>query len=729
MAKKAKGKIKVQSESALRKKYAGSGNAMEILVAPEDMLWIPSRFLALNDQWGGGVAYGKIVEIFGEESSGKSLLAFDFAYCTQALGGVVLWADSEFAFMRGWAEQNGIDLTQVELYPEKAIELISDWTMDMGIHYRSKLTNNEPILIVVDSIAALDCIENLNSSQLDAKAEMGNRAKAIDKWLRTRNGSYEQLGITVLLINQLRSKIGASQFEDPDCLHYNTTIPLTDGTFKSIGEIVENRLEVKVWSIDNGEIVEKEISDWIAKDDWSKEDKWYNLLTTGPSTRNGVNGITCTGGHLVMNSFGNWIRADKLKVGDLLISKAMLPNTETKLLLETMSIGDMGISIRKENSACITLRDNNNPEYVNWKLSLLEPILSFEKAIDKRGYDYYRSDYHYFLTEVKRNVKRDPLNCERLFDAFSMAIWYMDDGHISSKNQVSISISPNRTNLDVLALKLTKHGFECKPYKKGIRFTKKGSDKLFKHINRYMHSSMYYKIPNEYINQGYIVRQPLSLELKPIDVMVTKVEEAGERNYRGYKGKIKYDLSIEGTKNFLAGNTTNGFVVHNTTPGGKATKFYASIRVGIYGGKQITKKIKGKDRRIGRLTSIRIKKNKIAPPRPTLKGAEVFFTDDSEAGIGFNKYFGLAEILVEKDVITRKKGSSRFYMGDKMIANGEEALLKKIYEDDDLRKKLIRKSGINTISRTQKQLDKISKNLYPVVSTDFEKQQEIEDDE
>ena len=126
MAKKGKGKIKIQTESALRKKYAGSGNANEILVAPENMLWIPSRFLALNDQWGGGACYGKIHEVFGEESSGKSLLAFDFAYSTQALGGVVLWADAEFAFMRDWAEKNGIDLTQVELYPEKAIELISD---------------------------------------------------------------------------------------------------------------------------------------------------------------------------------------------------------------------------------------------------------------------------------------------------------------------------------------------------------------------------------------------------------------------------------------------------------------------------------------------------------------------------------------------------------------------------------------------------------------------------
>ena len=146
MAKKAKGKLKVQSESALRKKYAGSGRATDIVVSADEMLWLPSRFLALNNQFGGGIPYGKILELFGEESSGKSLLAFDFAYCAQQLGGVVLWADAEYAFTRDWALQNGLDLDRVELFKEKAIEVISDWSVDMAIYYRSKLVNNEPIL-------------------------------------------------------------------------------------------------------------------------------------------------------------------------------------------------------------------------------------------------------------------------------------------------------------------------------------------------------------------------------------------------------------------------------------------------------------------------------------------------------------------------------------------------------------------------------------------------------
>lgn len=377
MAKKKTNKLKVSTESALRKKYAGSGLASQIVVSGEDTLWIPSRFLALNHQWGGGAPYGKIIEIFGEESSGKSLTAFDLAYSTQALGGMVLWADAEFAFTEDWAIKNGLDLDLVELYKEKSIEKISDWSVDMAIYYRSKLVKNEPILLVVDSLAALDCLDNLNTSQVDAKAEMGNRAKAIDKWLRGRNGIYEDLGITVVLINQLRSKIGASQFEDPD-----------------------------------------------------------------------------------------------------------------------------------------------------------------------------------------------------------------------------------------------------------------------------------------------------------------------------------------------------------TTPGGKATRFYASIRVGIYGGKSLTKKVDGKELRVGRVSSIRIKKNKVAPPKPTIKSAEVYFVETPVTEVGFNRYFGLPELLVELGTLSRKKGSSRYYMGEKMVANGEEALIKVIKGDDELRKKLIRKSGINTISRTQSKLNKLTENRYPITAINSEEDEE-----
>jgi recombination protein RecA len=207
--------LKLLSDSALRKKYPNSARA-DILLPDEKFLWLPSRSVALNWQLGGGIPYGRIVEIFGYESTGKSLLATDFAAVTQALGGVVLWGDAEGTFNPHWAKKNGLDPSKVEVYDSNDVEGYSDWHRDMIIHYRSKLVKNEPILLVLDSIAALDCLQNLNESQVESKAEMGNRAKAIYKMYRYRNHFYKQMGVTVIMINQVRKKLNASMFENAD---------------------------------------------------------------------------------------------------------------------------------------------------------------------------------------------------------------------------------------------------------------------------------------------------------------------------------------------------------------------------------------------------------------------------------------------------------------------------------------------------------------------------------
>lgn len=219
MAKDKKEKKKagaILTDAEMMKKYQGSGLASDISVVPEDALWIPSRNIQLNYILGGGLQYGKICEIFGAESSGKSLVALDFAYCTQYLGGIVLWNDAEQSFDPAWAVKNGLDLTKIVLYNETSIEKISDWAADMAITWRSRLTHNEPILLVTDSIAALDCEANINSTQSNDKAEMGNRAKAIYKYLRIRNQMFAELGVSLIFINQLRKKVGATLFEDPD---------------------------------------------------------------------------------------------------------------------------------------------------------------------------------------------------------------------------------------------------------------------------------------------------------------------------------------------------------------------------------------------------------------------------------------------------------------------------------------------------------------------------------
>jgi len=210
----ARKKIKVPSLRDIQKKYPGQYIASQ--VDESRMPWLPSRCLALNKVMGGGIPFGKILELFGEESSGKSLLAYDFAYCAQYLDGVVLWVDAEQSFTNAWAETNGLDLSRVVVYRETSIEKISDWIAMQALYWRSQLTHNEPILLVLDSISALDTDQNIDSQMDGASADMGNRAKAIYKYFRIRNEMLYSLGITQVYINQLRKNLKAGMFEDPD---------------------------------------------------------------------------------------------------------------------------------------------------------------------------------------------------------------------------------------------------------------------------------------------------------------------------------------------------------------------------------------------------------------------------------------------------------------------------------------------------------------------------------
>ena len=737
MAKKKSG-YKPATESALRRKYAGTGLAEDVL--SDNNLWIPSRFLALNDQFGGGAHYGKIHEIFGEESSGKSLSALDFAYCTQKLGGVVLWADSEYAFTKDWARQNGINLSKVELFQEKAIEVISDWSVDMGMHYRSQLVNNEPILLVVDSIAALSCLANLNGYQQDEKAEMGNRAKAIDGWLRTRNGIYEKLGVTVLLINQLRAKIGASLFEDPDCSNFETIVPLTDGRSFKIGEIVENKIKGNVWSFDETTktFIEKPITGWIKKEPLKVDEKWVSIKTQGPGTKNGSMFGIFTEDHAIYTRSG-WVNVKNLRGDDKLITHYENKiNGELEQFLLGTFIGDCSLHYRegkREHTTNMSFQDNENPDYLNWKLSKI-PFEFKKKPTARIGKFKYRSDYSIELALYQQKLKyRDPLKAFEMvgMNPLTLSTWYMDDGHISKgRHQMSISISFDRTDIEELVKYLNDNKLYCykgygskKRKARKIVFTAQGARNLSKYIREYVPDMMQYKLLPE--DRGYYKEFTPSYTIKqlPLEIDIISIEPAKDKYYKNLN---KYDLSIEGTKNFLAGNTTNGFIVHNTTPGGRATRFYASIRVGFYGGKQITSKVNGVEERVGRVTSIRIKKNKVAPPKPTIKGAEVFFHPDYKEPVGFNKYFGLPELLQQHGVISRKKGSSKYMMGDEVIANGELAFLKKLKNDAEFRKMLIDQTDINTISKTKAQLKGINENLYPVNFTKADIQDESEEE-
>tara|TARA_B110000467_G_scaffold154212_1_gene165290 strand:- start:491 stop:1138 length:648 start_codon:yes stop_codon:yes gene_type:complete len=163
------------------------------------------------------------------------------------------------------------------------------------------------------------------------------------------------------------------------------------------------------------------------------------------------------------------------------------------------------------------------------------------------------------------------------------------------------------------------------------------------------------------------------------------------------------------------------FESNETTPGGNATKFYSSIRVAINRGKQIKGKMedgKWKDmtkgvgvRKVGQNVFVSFPKNKTHPPAGS-RATQVNFLDTKAGYVGFDRYSGIDEILLEEEVITKK--GSRFYYKDEEIANGAENFMKVFYENDKLRKRLLRKCSVLTIGKFNQRLTEITNNRYPV---------------
>ena len=731
MAKKKMG-MKVPTKNELIKKY---GNMIVSATdTKESGLWLPSTFFALNYTFGGGIPFGKILEIAGEESSGKSLIAYNFAYSCQQLGGHVIWVDAEQSWMNSWAKENGVDPDRVTIISDTRIEFIADAVADVALYIRSQLTHNEPILLVIDSIAAMDCSDNIDSKLVDGKAEMGGRAKALYKYFRVRNEFFYRLGVTQIYINQLRTALNVGFGKDNTCLHYDTMIPFVDGTSMKIGEIVKNKISKEVWSYNEklGIFEPKPIVDWVIKEE---TEKWIQFKTEGPETTNGFNGFTCTYTHHCLTNHG-WKKAKDITFEDKLITKQrrVINGTLRDFLWGTIPFDCSLYSRNGKATTRISFSNGKQEEYLLWKTQMIQGAFPMKKRGDSK-YISRRGYTELYEIQSKIGKERDPLklwDLSKPLSPLTLAIWYMDDGHRYNSVTVGISISPNRTNLKELERYLTEVcKLPCKRYTHGIKFTNEGTIRLMELISEYVIPSMQYKLLDGY--QGKYKEFSLSFDViyLPREVNIISIDrsfDTSNRKFRKPYKRLKYDITIPENHNFLAGSVEGGVTVHNTTTGGAALKFYASIRAAFYSGKTLTIKSKGKERKVGKLVTIRLIKNKVAPPRPTISKCPVYFNPKFHE-VGFDRCYGLEDVLVENDIIEKTSGGIYKYKG-KTLARGEEKFQKVLEEDDDLRRKLLRAADINTIGTTKKKLDKINENLFPIEDgMEYESFSEVEEEE
>ena len=168
---------------------------------------IPTGSLGLDMALGvGGYPRGRIVEIFGPESSGKTTLAIHAIAEAQKAGGIAAFIDAEHAFDPAYAEKLGVDMNALYMSQpdngEQALEIAEQLIRSSAID-----------IIVVDSVAALTPKAEIEGEMGEAK--MGLHARLMSQALRKLTGALSKTNTTCIFINQLREKIGV-MFGNPE---------------------------------------------------------------------------------------------------------------------------------------------------------------------------------------------------------------------------------------------------------------------------------------------------------------------------------------------------------------------------------------------------------------------------------------------------------------------------------------------------------------------------------
>jgi recombination protein RecA len=228
------------------KKQFGQGAIMQLGADHKiDVETFSSGSLGLDIALGGGIPKGRIVEIYGPESSGKTTLALHAVAEIQKKGGTAAFIDAEHALDPVYAEKIGVKIADLLVSQpdngEQALEIVE-----------TLVRSNAVDLIVVDSVAALVPQAEIEGDMGDS--HMGLQARLMSQALRKLTGVINKSHTTVIFINQLRMKIGV-MFGNPEtttggnALKFYASVRLDIrriSQIKSGDEVIGNRARVKV---------------------------------------------------------------------------------------------------------------------------------------------------------------------------------------------------------------------------------------------------------------------------------------------------------------------------------------------------------------------------------------------------------------------------------------------------------------------------------------------------
>jgi len=623
---------------------------------------------------GGGLPCSSIIELFGEESTGKSLLCLKtIASVQQKTGKDCVYIDLEGALTKEWAAKVGVNPEKLYIVRPKTAEKALDTLVDL-------VSSNEVGVIVVDSVAALCPI--IETEESLEKNQMGVAARLMSKALRILASALQPESLTdkekynpciVIFINQTREKIGILY----GCVHGETLV-YTDNGGIPIADIVNNKLKLKVlsYNINTHEYEFKAIKNYYNNCNILNNKDFIHIQTESIDGM-GRFGFTVTPTHKVLTKNG-WKEAHNIILNDYIQStyKNIINETLADFLYGTL-MGDSKISVRTRNTACITIRDNRNKEYEAWKINKLKKYFNFKKRA-KNPSSGFASNYIYEFAKIKKEIgNRNPcIFLDNHFSKLGLALWIMDDGHFDNQGghcRYSISVKRfkgNKEILDNISNSFNKRGYKNKYNIKdgNIVFNKEVSLKIAQDICKYIPLCMQYKLPNAFKNNYKDFELTNNCYIKEDFVKVLEKRYASKRQMRL---KCKYDIEVEGNHNYVVGGKHNGVVIHNsplTTPGGKALKFYSNVRIHLKKGDTLRNEAKSV---IGQNIKFTVVKNK------TYKPFQV-----GEFSFYYNGHIDNEESIINYAIafeLIKQKGAW-IYLDDKKF-QGKEAVIEYLKKD------------------------------------------------
>jgi recombination protein RecA len=655
----------------------GKGIVMRLGTSPlkREVPVVRTGSIGLDEALGvGGMPYGRVAEIYGPESSGKTTLALHIIANAQRQGHICAFIDAEHALDIEYASDLGVDIQELLLSQpdcgEQALEVADHLVNSMAVK-----------IVVIDSVAAL-------TPRAEIEGEMGDhhvglQARLMSQALRKLTAAVSRNGAIVIFINQIRMKIGV-RF---GCFHEDTPVIFAGGAQHKIRDVVEQKMEGPVLSFENGKVVPKKIKDWYENGSLSDGEEWITITTSSSGGPSGNMSFTCTPNHIVFKQYkGKWhpTRAGEIREGDLLESwmeQRIAYNRIYRDIIFGSLLGDGALRKRSEATACLSLANQEQPEYLAWKLEKLEE-LGWAPAGNEdrpRWNSQYTAElcvlrdqfypYGTGFRGIPKHIELTPLMA---------AVWYMDDGYYKQSHksgQLSLKrLWPHRRSEVVLARGMLADFIGCAFDKitisdawKGLSIHTSAFAEFSKKIKKYVPEFMQYKL-NPEDRKAYEDFDPGSLEVSYRVPLPVKVLVASTASKRKHKAKRKYDLEVEG--NYLVGGSYRGVRVHNspeTTTGGNALKFYSSVRLDIRRIGAIKKGSEDGAQFLGNRTRVKVVKNKVAPPFRQAEFDIIYGKGISMAGEILD--IGVTEGVVEKSGAWYAFGSERIGQGRENAKN------------------------------------------------------------